>query len=103
VVGTHSYPQFKPLIDVLIKDSSLKVSYGHDDPKDKTRDDWMLSSDNGSFQEKGIPNITFSEEDHPDYHKPTDDFENINPGFYQNVVKLIQKTIENIDQNFPAN
>ena len=103
VVGTHPYPQFKPLIDKLIKDSSLKVSYGHDDPKDKTKDDWMFSSDNGSFQEKGIPNITFSEEDHPDYHKPTDDFENINSDFYQNVVKLIQKTIENIDQNFPAN
>jgi hypothetical protein len=102
VVGTFPYPQFKPLIDVLRKDSSLKVSYGHDDPKDKTKDYWMFSSDNGPFHEKGIPNITFSEEDHPSYHKPTGDFVNINPIFYQNVVKLIQKTIENIDQNFPA-
>lgn len=101
VVGTHPYPQFKPLIDVLRKESSLKVSYGHDDPKDKTKDYWMFSSDNGPFHYKGIPNITFSEEDHPSYHKPTDDFVNINPVFYQNVVKLIQKTIENIDQNFP--
>lgn len=102
VVGTYPYPQFKPLVEEIAKTSPLKVSYGHDNPNNKTKDYWMFSSDNGPFHKKGIPNITFSEEDHPSYHKPTDDFENINPTFYQNVVKLIQKTIENIDQNFPA-
>ena len=101
VVGTYSYPQFKPLVESIAKESPLKVSYGHDDPKDKIKENWMYSSDNGPFHEKRIPNITFSEEDHPSYHKPIDDFENINPEFYENVVKLIQKTIENIDQNFP--
>ncbi len=101
VVGTLQYPQFKPLIEKVAKESPLLVSYGHDDPKDKTKDYWMLSSDNGPFHEKGIPNITFSEEDHPDYHKATDDFENINPIFYENVVKLIQNSIELIDENFP--
>ena len=102
VVGTHPYPQFKPLVETIAKTSLLKVSYGHDDPNDKTKKNWMFSSDNGSFHKKGIPNITFSEEDHPSYHKPTDDFEYINPKFYKNVVKLIQKTIENVDQNFPS-
>ena len=102
VVGTHPYPQFKPLIERLRKDSALKVSYGHDNLKDETKDYWMLSSDNGPFHEKGIPNITFSEEDHPSYHMPSDDFENTNPLFFQNVVKFIQRTIENIDQNFPT-
>ncbi|MEM7085023.1 MAG: M28 family peptidase [Bacteroidota bacterium] len=101
VVGTYSYPQFKPIVEVLAEASPLQVSYGHDDPNDETKDYWMFSSDNGPFHEKGIPNITFSEEDHPAYHRPTDDFENINPEFFQNVVYLIQRTIESIDKNFP--
>ncbi|MFY0630900.1 MAG: M28 family peptidase [Flavobacteriaceae bacterium] len=103
VVGTHPYPQFKPLVEEIAKTSALlTVSFGHDDPNDKTKDYWMFSSDNGPFHRKGIPNITFSEEDHPGYHKPSDDFENTNPEFYQKVVKFIQKTIVNIDEHFPS-
>ncbi|MDH7448177.1 M28 family peptidase [Aquimarina sp. 2201CG14-23] len=102
VVGTFPYPQFKPIIEKIAATSDLKVSYGHDDPEDSTKDYWMYSSDNGSFFEKGIPNITFSEEDHADYHKATDDFENINPEFYIKVYDLIQKSITKIDQNFPV-
>ncbi|WP_106793211.1 M28 family peptidase [Aquimarina sp. Aq78] len=101
VVGTYPYPQFKPIIESIAKDSPLTVSYGHDDPDDKTKDYWMFSSDNGPFFRKGIPNITFSEEDHPGYHKATDDIEDTNPEYYKNVAKLIQKSIEAIDQNFP--
>jgi len=101
VVGTFPYPQFKPIIKKIASTSDLTVLYGHDDPKDKTKDYWMLSSDNGAFFEKGIPNITFSEEDHPDYHKETDDIENIHPKFYTSVYQLIQKCITEIDKNFP--
>lgn len=101
VVGTHPYPKFKPAIEKLAKTSTLQVSYGHDDPKDTTKDYWMYSSDNGPFHKKGIPNITFSEEDHPDYHKPTDDFKNTNPVFYKKVVQLIEEFIEEVDADFP--
>lgn len=101
VVGTYPYPQFKPLIEAVAKESTLTISYGHDDPNDKTKDYWMNSSDNGPFFKANIPTITFSEEDHPGYHKPSDDFEDINPKFYQNVVELIKNSILKIDQNFP--
>lgn len=101
VVGTHYYPNFKPLIEQASAGIKVKVSYGHDDPDDKTERYWMFSSDNGPFHRKGIPNITFSEEDHIHYHKPTDDFENINKDFYKEVVRLILKSIIKIDQNFP--
>ena len=102
VVGTHQYPQFKPLIAEVGKTLHLTISYGHDDPNDTTKDYWMESSDNGSFFEKDIPNITFSEEDHPGYHKPTDDFEFIDQEFYKNVHLLVQKSIIDIDKNFPT-
>ena len=101
VVGTYHYPQFKELIANTAQEMPLMVSYGHDDPNDRTKDNWMESSDNGPFFKKGIPNITFSEEDHPDYHKSTDDFEFINPVFYQNVLLFVQKSIAKIDNNFP--
>ncbi|MEO9853596.1 MAG: M20/M25/M40 family metallo-hydrolase [Reichenbachiella sp.] len=102
VVGTFPFPQFKPQIEEHADASQLNVSYGHDDPNDKTKEYWMYSSDNGPFFRKAIPTITFSEEDHPDYHQSTDDFEKINPEFYLNVVDLIRETIESIDQNFPS-
>ncbi|WP_109301449.1 M28 family peptidase [Aquimarina sp. AU474] len=102
VVGTFPFPQFKKPIANVAKNSSLMVSYGHDDPNDKTKDYWMHSSDNGPFFEKNIPNITFSEEDHPGYHKSTDDIEFTHPDFYINVVKLITASIQEIDQNFPT-
>ncbi|CAM1345040.1 M28 family peptidase [Tenacibaculum amylolyticum] len=99
-VGTYQYPKFKVAIDSVAKYVPfLQVSFGHDNPNDTTKDFWMRSSDNGPFFEKNIPNITFSEEDHPGYHHHSDDFENTNPEFYKNVVILIKNTIQQIDQN----
>ena len=102
VVGTYYYPQFKPSIEHVAKYiPEITVSYGHDNPKDKSKDFWMNSSDNAPFFKKSIPNITFSEEDHADYHKHSDDFKNTNPTFYKNVVILIKNSILAIDANFP--
>ncbi|NNE28882.1 MAG: peptidase M20, partial [Saprospiraceae bacterium] len=36
-------------------------------------------------------------EDHPDYHKPTDDYEKINEDFFIEVVKLIIETVKIAD------
>ena len=101
MVGTYPYQRFKPIINSIAKDSPLTVSYGHDNLEEKTKDYWMFSSDNDPFFRKEVPNITFSEEDHPGYHQATDDVEEIHPEYYKNVAKLIQKSIEAIDQNFP--
>ena len=98
VVGTHQYPQLKPMISASHNGLSIKVSYGHDNPNDDTKDYWMNSSDNAPFFQSGIPNITFSEEDHADYHKATDDFENINPEFYKQVYRFIKASIINLDE-----
>ncbi|CAL2103097.1 Zn-dependent amino-or carboxypeptidase, M28 family [Tenacibaculum sp. 190130A14a] len=100
VVGTHYYPQFKSGIENIIQyHPELTISFGHDDPNDKQKDYWMESSDNAPFFKNNIPNITFSEEDHPDYHKHTDDIDNTNPEFYKNVVVLIKNTIHVFDSN----
>ncbi|WP_435415628.1 M20/M25/M40 family metallo-hydrolase [Polaribacter aestuariivivens] len=93
--GLHHYPQLKePLQNIK---SPITLLFGHDNPNDKTKDDWTYSSDHRIFHKQKIPFIYFGVEDHKDYHKPTDTFENINQQFYIDAVKLIIKAIENYD------
>ena len=73
-------------------------SLGHDDPTNKEQDDWTFSSDHRSFHKRQIPFIYFGVEDHKDYHKDSDTFENINQDFYYEAVKLIIQVIEKYDK-----
>jgi aminopeptidase-like protein len=93
--GTYHYPQLKPQLENI--DSSINLLLGHDDPNNKELDDWTYSSDHRNFHKEKIPFIYFGVEDHKDYHKPTDTFENINQDFYYEAVKLIAKVIEQYD------
>ncbi len=99
IVGTNYYSAFKNTLEMSSKYTNLTVSYGHDNPDDKEKQNWMESSDNAPFFLKKIPNITFSEEDHPDYHKETDEFSGIDQVYYKKVVHLIIKSISRIDAN----
>lgn len=97
--GTFHYPNLKPYIEAIQKDVPVKLLFGHDDPK-LGRDDWTFQSDHGAFHRKKIPFIYFGVEDHKDYHKPTDDFENIQPKFYVNAVETIVMAIKEIDEKY---
>ena len=96
--GTFSYPQLKPYLEKVKKKSAIKLLLGHDDPK-TGRDDWTFQSDQGSFHREKIPFIYFGVEDHADYHKPTDDFERIQPKFYVHAVETVIFTIAEFDKN----
>lgn len=93
--GLYHYPQFRAPLDAIA--SPIKLLYGHDDPNDKDLDDWTFASDHRIFHKQKIPFIYFGVEDHKDYHKPSDIFENINQDFYVEAVKLIIQAIENSD------
>ncbi|MDQ3634385.1 MAG: M28 family peptidase [Acidobacteriota bacterium] len=97
--GTFHYPNLKPYIEAVQKNAPVKLLLGHDDPK-LGRDDWTFQSDHGAFHRKKIPFIYFGVEDHKDYHKPTDDFENIQPKFYVNAVETIVMAVKSIDENW---
>ncbi|MEZ5344469.1 MAG: M20/M25/M40 family metallo-hydrolase [Pyrinomonadaceae bacterium] len=96
--GTFHYPEFKRVIESVQKTAPIKLLLGHDDPK-LGRDDWTSQSDHGAFHRKKIPFIYFGVEDHKDYHRPTDDFENIQPQFYVNAVETIVMALRAIDEN----
>lgn len=97
--GTFHYTQFKPYLDSVQKNAPVKLLLGHDSP-DLGRDDWTFQSDHGAFHRKKIPFIYFGVEDHKDYHKPTDDFENIQPKFYVKAAETVLMAVKSIDENY---
>ncbi|MEB2773906.1 M28 family peptidase [Algoriphagus sp. D3-2-R+10] len=88
--GTYYYPSFKTILESISAGATPKLMFGHDKPN-TGRDNWTQSSDHGPFFEAQVPHIYFGVEDHPDYHKPSDSFENIDEQFYINAVNLILK------------
>ncbi len=99
--GTHHNPQFKPILEKAAAGSNPTLKLGHDTPG-TGRDDWTNASDHGAFFEKKIPHIYFGVEDHQDYHKPSDEFKNIQPEFYVNAVNLILRCILALDTELPG-
>jgi len=95
-VGTFRYPELKPFF--ITSNPKIKVLFGHDDPK-LGRDDWTNQSDQGAFNAKNIPFLYFGVEDHKDYHKATDEYQNINKTFFIDAANAIQEIIVNIDKN----
>jgi len=95
VVGTNLYKQLQPAIDGVKLPENFKLSVGHDGLDGKQS--WVFSSDHGPFHRQEIPFLYFGVEDHKDYHKPTDDFEFIQPEFYAKAVTAIISVFEKVD------
>jgi len=96
--GTYHYPFLKPSLESASRGKKIKLVLGHDVPGTGS-DDWTLASDHAQFHLKNIPFIYFGVEDHEDYHRPTDTFENIHPEFYVNAVQLILQAIVKLDKD----
>jgi hypothetical protein len=75
---------------------------GHDRPNLPPGDDWTSASDHGVFHAEGIPFLYFGVEDHPDYHRPTDDASGIMPAFYAGAVATVIDTAEQLDERIAA-
>lgn len=97
ICGTHHYPFLKEKLKGINAKSPLNVLFGHDTP-DLGYNDWTNSSDHGPFHKKEIPFIYLGVEDHKDYHKETDNFENIDPYFLYQSTKLVLEILTSIDQ-----
>lgn len=101
VAGTYHYPDLLPLVERIAAEAEVTLIPGHDRPDSAPGDDWSLASDHGAFHEIGIPFLYFGVEDHPDYHKPTDDVEGIQPGFYARAVRTIAGAVRIVDAELP--
>jgi hypothetical protein len=98
VAGTHHYPQLLPLVQRVAADAPVTLIPGHDTPNPaRPSDDWTGSSDHAAFHAVGIPFLYFGVEDHPDYHRPTDTIEGIQPGFYVRAVRTVLSALKLLD------
>ena len=101
IAGTAQNPELKPIIEKIPTDM-IRFKFGHD-TKDLGKDDWTNASDHGPFHQAGIPFLYFGVEDHEDYHKPTDTYENVSKPFYAKVSNLILEVLLELDKELDSN
>lgn len=96
ICGTRFTPSLKNYFSNIPQNTfPIKFTLGHDGLDGK--DDWTTQSDHFHFYKNNIPFLYFGVEDHTGYHKPSDEFQYINPDFYNQVVKFIANTIADLD------
>ena len=100
--GTSHYPYLRPYLDSVAARSPISIRFGHDDPNGPPSDNWTTQSDHAAFHAAGIPFIYFGVEDHPDYHKPTDDTERLMPVFYAGAATTVLDAVRTFDRNLSA-
>lgn len=93
--GATPWPAMRPVLEALVPAAAVTLRLGHD--SGGGQDDWTNQSDQGAFHAAGIPFVYFGVEDHPDYHKPTDDAEKVDAGFYFRSARTIAAFVERLD------
>lgn len=99
--GTHHYPALAPALREVAGRAPVKLLLGHDRPGTGD-DDWTNQSDHGPFHDTRIPFVYFGVEDHPDYHKPTDTADRIDPAFFRRAVATILDAIVTLDRQLDS-
>ncbi|PTX63985.1 peptidase M28-like protein [Kordia periserrulae] len=89
-VGPQHYPSYKSLVETTKAHGNVILKIGHEE--------WTTASDHAAFHKANIPFIYFGVEDHKDYHRPTDDFENIHLDFYVNSVQTIINFFKKVEE-----
>jgi hypothetical protein len=96
VSGTHQTPSLKDVLQSLNGTNGIRLFFGHDQPE-QGHNDWTSQSDHYPFFKAGIPHLYFGVEDHPDYHKPSDTVDKINPLFFDGSIALVIQAVVMID------
>lgn len=99
VAGTSHTPALKPILEPVAAQSKIKLLFGHD--SGGGQNDWTTQSDHGAFHSAGVPFLYFGVEDHPDYHKPTDTADKINPTFFYQAAVTILNAVTAVDRALP--
>lgn len=100
VAGTHHRPELAALVREAAARSPVRVRLGHDRPVwlAGSFQDWTEASDHGPLHGAGVPFLYLGVEDHPDYHRPTDVPERIDPAFFHDVAELVLDLVRLADQ-----
>jgi Zn-dependent M28 family amino/carboxypeptidase len=99
--GSHHTPALKPLVEQAAETVDIQVKFGHDRPEDGAND-WTMQSDHGAFHRVSIPFAYLGVEDHPHYHRSTDEFATIPVASYHAAVQLAVNLAHVLDDNLAA-
>lgn len=100
--GAAPYPFFRPLLEATASASPVTLLLGHDTDAQGAGNNWITQSDHLAFHTAGVPFICFGVEDHPDYHRPTDDFARVDAARYLGAVRTIAEFVRRLDQSLDA-
>lgn len=95
--GTSHWPTMKPMVETIAASAPVDLRMGFD--TGNGREDWTLLSDHAAFFRAGIPHLYLGVEDHPDYHRPTDDFERIDQAWFIGAMTSAIDLADLMDQN----
>lgn len=87
--GAAAFPALKPILDKVAATAPVSLKLGHDTDADGAQNNWTTQSDHYAFAAKGVPWVYFGVEDHPEYHKSTDDFATIPQDFFKRSVATV--------------
>ncbi len=102
VAGTAHYPFLRPIAEAAVPRATIPIRFGHDTASARRSDDWTNSSDHASFHRVGVPFLYLGVEDHPDYHKPGDDADKVDPAFYSATVSFTEALVRALDAQLGA-
>lgn len=98
VTGTYQNPTFRPILEALPADGAVALAFGKDTPQDTGEDNWVEASDHGAFYRAQIPFLYLGVNYHPDYHRPSDDFERITPSVFTSATALSIASFRALDR-----
>ncbi len=98
VTGTYQNPTFRPLLESIPANGAVALAFGKDTPQDTGADNWVSASDQGAFFAANVPFLYLGVDYHPDYHRPSDDFENITPSVFISAAELSYSAFKALDR-----
>jgi Zn-dependent M28 family amino/carboxypeptidase len=98
VTGTYQNPALRPLLEPVAARGAISLAFGKDTPQDTGSDNWVEASDHGAFFRAQVPFLYFGVDYHPDYHRPSDDFERITPSVFANATDLAIDAFRALDR-----
>ncbi len=94
--GPLHHPTLRTVIEDVSRPEEFILLFGHDEPG-SGHNDWTFASDHGPFHQVGIPFVYFGVEDHPGYHDPSDDIEDITVDFFHQAAEFVLNTVVAFD------
>lgn len=98
VTGTWQNPALRPILEPLPANGAVALAFGKDTPQDTGEDNWVEASDHAAFHRAQIPFLYLGVNYHPDYHRPSDDFEKITPSVFISATELSIDSFRALDR-----